>query len=112
MWAVNAKYSRQSIDRLAAHGRRSGHQGLSTSPIYNNVMYIVAIAWLYVTTLMALTEGTVVAGILTFLFYGVLPAAILTWLFSDRGRGRRRSDEQPAEAFTGKSDEADDEPGH
>ena len=73
-------------------------------------MYIVVIGWLYVTTLMALTEGTVVAGILTFLFYGVLPAALLTWLFA--GRGRRRAGKQPGEASRGKSGTPNDEPKH
>ncbi|MEY3883949.1 MAG: hypothetical protein RLZZ379_1227, partial [Pseudomonadota bacterium] len=38
-------------------------------------MYIIAIAWLYVTVLMAATEKTVVAGIFTFIFYGLLPCA-------------------------------------
>ena len=43
-------------------------------------MYIIAIGWLYVTVLMALTETSVVAGVLTFLFYGLFPVALLVWL--------------------------------
>jgi hypothetical protein len=49
-------------------------------------MHIVVIAWLYVTVLMALTETSVVAGILTLLFYGLLPTTLLLWLFGGAGR--------------------------
>jgi biotin transporter BioY len=53
-------------------------------------MYIVAIAWLYVTLMMALTEPTVAAGVLTFLFYGLLPCALLVWLVGTPQRRRNR----------------------
>ena len=53
-------------------------------------MYIVAIAWLYVTLMMAATERSVVAGILTFLFYGLIPCALFIWLFSTPQRRRNR----------------------
>lgn len=56
---------------------------------YNYAMYIVAIGWLYVTVLMALTESSVVAGVLTLLFYGLLPTALLLWLFGGPVRRRR-----------------------
>ena len=53
-------------------------------------MYIVAIAWLYVTLMMALTEPTLVAGILTFMFYGLLPCALLLWLIGTPQRCRNK----------------------
>ena len=53
-------------------------------------MYIVAIAWLYVTVLMAATEPSLVAGILTFMFYGLLPCALLLWLFGTPQRRRSK----------------------
>ena len=53
-------------------------------------MYIVAIAWLYVTLMMALTEPTLVAGILTFVFYGLLPCALLLWLIGTPQRRRNK----------------------
>jgi hypothetical protein len=53
-------------------------------------MYIVAIAWLYVTLMMALTEPSIVAGALTFLFYGLLPCALLVWLVGTPQRRRNR----------------------
>jgi membrane protein implicated in regulation of membrane protease activity len=57
-------------------------------------MYIVAIAWLYVTILMAASEATLVAGVLSFIFYGFLPLALLLWLFGtpQRRRVQRRSE--------------------
>ena len=36
----------------------------------DSAVYIVAIAWLYVTLLMAATEPSFVGGVLTFLAYG------------------------------------------
>jgi biotin transporter BioY len=54
-------------------------------------MYIVAIAWLYVTLMMALTEPSFVAGVLTFVFYGLLPCALLLWLVGTPQRRRNQS---------------------
>lgn len=52
-------------------------------------MYIIAIGWLYVTLLMALTETSVVAGILSFVFYGLAPTALLYWLLGTKARRKR-----------------------
>lgn len=49
-------------------------------------MYIIAIAWMYVVTLMAATERTVTAGLLTFTFYGLLPCALFLWLLGVKHR--------------------------
>ncbi len=54
-------------------------------------MYIVAIAWLYVVGLMALAEDSLVAGLLTLLFYGLAPLALLLWLLGTPERRRRAS---------------------
>jgi hypothetical protein len=53
-------------------------------------MLIVAIGWMYVVTLMAATEPSVVGGIMTFFGYGVLPLSIVYYLGTARQRGRRR----------------------
>lgn len=53
-------------------------------------MYIVAIAWLYVTLMMALTEPSITAGVLTFTFYGLLPCALLLWVIGTPQRRRNR----------------------
>ena len=61
-------------------------------------VYIVAIAWLYVVLMMALTEASVVAGIATFVFYGLAPLALFLWLVGTPQRRRnRRSVGQPDE---------------
>lgn len=52
-------------------------------------MYIIVIGWLYVTVLMALTEDSIVAGVLSLTFYGLLPTALLLWLFGGPIRRRR-----------------------
>ncbi|USX24582.1 hypothetical protein NHH73_18400 [Oxalobacteraceae bacterium OTU3CINTB1] len=60
-------------------------------------MLIVAIAWIYVVGLMALTEPTVVAGIVTFLFYCVLPLGTLIYIAgTGKRKARRRAEEQAA----------------
>jgi hypothetical protein len=52
------------------------------------MMLIVAVAWIYVVGLMALTETSIVAGIVTFLFYCVLPLGTLMYI---AGTGRRKA---------------------
>jgi ABC-type transport system involved in cytochrome bd biosynthesis fused ATPase/permease subunit len=54
-------------------------------------MLIVAVAWIYVVLLMAFTEPTVVAGIMTLLLYCVLPLGILFYLTGSGRRKRKRA---------------------
>jgi hypothetical protein len=63
-------------------------------------MYIIAIGWIYVTLLMALTEPNPVAAILTFAFYGLAPLALFLWLFGTPARRRRKAAHQPAPSGT------------
>lgn len=51
-------------------------------------MYIILIAWLYVTVLMAATEATLIAGLLTLIFYGLAPAALFLFIFGTPARRR------------------------
>lgn len=53
-------------------------------------MYIIAIGWLYVTLLVAANEPSVIAGIISFLFYGLMPCALLLWLGGSKVRRQRR----------------------
>mgnify|MGYP000002787607 CR=1 FL=1 len=53
-------------------------------------MYIIAIGWLYVVLMMALTSPSVVAGVLTFFFYGLAPCALFLWLIGTPQRRRNR----------------------
>lgn len=60
-------------------------------------MYIVAIGWMYVVTLMAATETNLVAGIVTFVFYGALPCSVLVYLMGTKSRRLRRLAKEEAE---------------
>lgn len=51
-------------------------------------MYIIAIAWLYVVLMMAVTEHSIVAAVLTVLLYGVAPLALFLWIFGTPARRR------------------------
>jgi len=51
-------------------------------------MWIVAVGWAYVVILMAATETSVIAGIMTFFGYCVLPLSILFYI---TGAGKRRA---------------------
>jgi hypothetical protein len=53
-------------------------------------MHIVAIAWIYVVFMMAITEANAVAGVMTFLLYGVLPLTIVLYLMGTPQRKRNR----------------------
>lgn len=59
--------------------------------MHNYCMYIIAIGWLYVTLLVAATEPTVTAGIISFLFYGLLPCSLLVWLSGSKARRQRQA---------------------
>ncbi|MDR1646513.1 MAG: hypothetical protein LBR88_00510 [Zoogloeaceae bacterium] len=67
--------------------------------------FIIAIGWLYVTLLMALTEPNWVASILSFFFYGLAPCALFFYLFRPRGkRGRNPGREaRPESAESGEA---------
>lgn len=62
-------------------------------------MWIVAIAWIYVALMMALAEatspqGSLLGAVVTFVFYGVAPTALVMYLLGtpDRRRARRRAE--------------------
>lgn len=71
---------------------------------------IVAIGWLYVTLLMALTQPTILAGVSTFVFYGLLPTSIIVYVMLAPERKKRRQAREAAqaemEAATRRSNEA------
>ena len=62
-------------------------------------MYLIVIAWLYVTLMMGLaeafsTQGSVLGAVITFLLYGVLPMSLVVYLM---GTPLRRKARQQAE---------------
>lgn len=67
-------------------------------------MYLIAIGWLYVALMMSLAEatntnGSILGAIVTFLLYGVGPAALLMYILGTPQRRRqRRAQEAASEA--------------
>jgi hypothetical protein len=66
-------------------------------------MYLVAIGWLYVVLMMAVaealsTQGSVLGAVITFVFYGVLPLALVMYILGTPGRRRRIEANEAAEA--------------
>lgn len=63
-------------------------------------MYIIAIGWMYVVTLMAASEDSIAAGVATFLFYGALPCAVLMYILgTKRRRAKRRAQEEAEQSL-------------
>lgn len=71
-------------------------------------MYLVAIGWLYVALMMAVAEanhpsGSLLGSIVTFLFYGLLPTALVMYLMGTplrRKASREREAREDAERLT------------
>ncbi|TCP09916.1 hypothetical protein [Caldimonas thermodepolymerans] len=69
------------------------------------MLYLVAIAWLYVALMMAVAEafssqGTVLGAIFTFILYGLGPVALVLYLLGTpaRRKARRRAEQAQAAA--------------
>jgi hypothetical protein len=83
-----------------------------------NKMYLIVIAWLYVTLLMALAEafssqGSILGAIITFLLYGVLPMSLVIYLWGTPLRRKEiRRQEQEALSATSASGLQPDASGH
>jgi len=59
------------------------------------MMYIVAIAWMFVVTLMSVVEatasnGSVLGAIMTFFLYGVLPLGLVIYVMGTPLRAKQR----------------------
>lgn len=63
-------------------------------------LVLVAIAWVYVVLLMAMTEQSIVAGVMTFLLYCVIPLSIILYLMSTPKRKRRRQAAEKLRSIT------------
>ncbi|HEX6736590.1 MAG TPA: hypothetical protein VF096_17440 [Azonexus sp.] len=70
---------------------------------------IIVIGWLYVTILVAANEPSIVVGIISFLFYGLLPCGLLLWFSGSKVRRQRRAYREQLAARQ-KADEAPDKP--
>lgn len=70
-------------------------------------MYLIPIAWLYVVILVAAAEDTVVAAVLTLVFWGLAPLALFLWLFGTPARRRRRLEREAREEALDHNDRAE-----
>ena len=82
-------------------------------------MYLVVIGWLYVAVMMAAAEashpdGTVLGAVITFLLYGVGPAALVAYLLGTPARWRARKAAELAERehWRAEAAAANPSPGH
>lgn len=65
-------------------------------------MYLIVIAWFYVTLMMALAEaaipqGSILGGLITFALYGLLPMGIIVYIFGTPERKRKLQARREAE---------------
>jgi membrane protein implicated in regulation of membrane protease activity len=74
-------------------------------------LVLVAIAWVYVVLLMAMTEQSFIAGVMTFLLYCVVPLSIILYLMGTPGRKRRRQRAEDSQRASANNPvEADEKP--
>ena len=58
--------------------------------VYPAPMHVVLVAWLYVALMVAATEPNLVGSVMSFLFYGLLPVAIIAYIGTTGQRKKRR----------------------
>ena len=58
---------------------------------HNYAMYIIAIAWLWVALLLAITETSLIAGLITLFMWGLLPCSLMLWFSGSRVRRQRQA---------------------
>ena len=71
-------------------------------------MHIAAVGWIYVVLMMSITETSIVAGIMTFFLYGVLPVSVLMYV-TGAGARRRRREAQRQQAMQERQPPAENE---
>nr|WP_315468337.1 hypothetical protein [uncultured Undibacterium sp.] len=60
-------------------------------------LYLIAIAWVYVVLLMSLAESSLIAGIMTFIFYCVIPLGLVLYILSSPARKRQIKEREKAQ---------------
>lgn len=65
-------------------------------------MYLIPIAWIYVTLMMAVaeatnTDGTLLGALVTFVLYGLLPVGLVLYFMATPARRRAREAAQARE---------------
>lgn len=59
-------------------------------------LYLIAIAWIYVVLLMSLAESSFIAGVMTFIFYCVIPLGLVLYILSSPARKRQIKEQERA----------------
>lgn len=59
-------------------------------------LYLIAIAWIYVVLLMSLAESSFIAGVMTFIFYCVIPLGLVLYILGSPARKRQIKDRERA----------------
>ena len=60
-------------------------------------MYIVAIGWLFVIVMMAITSTSLLSGLVTLFCYGILPLGLFLWIVGTPQRRRRSASRDAAD---------------
>ncbi|MFZ9297566.1 MAG: hypothetical protein ACO24Y_04475 [Hylemonella sp.] len=74
--------------------------------------YLVALAWLYVVVMMAAAEaaspvGSLLGALLTFVFYGLVPVALLMYILTTPARKRALRARSAQESAAASADQPD-----
>lgn len=80
-------------------------------------MYLIVIAWTYVTLMMAVAEatnptGTVMGAVITFALYGLLPMGILVYILGTPSRKRAIKAREAAEQAAYDAEQSMGSPAH
>ena len=60
-------------------------------------VYIVAIGWIFVIIMMAITSTSVLSGVVTLFCYGILPLGLFLWIVGTPQRRRRAASRDAAD---------------
>lgn len=71
-------------------------------------LYLIAIAWIYVVLLMSLTESSLIAAVMTFIFYCVIPLGLVLYILSSSARKRQIRERELAQQPSAKVQETED----
>lgn len=84
--------------------------------IFNLIpMYLIAIGWIYVALMMSVAEatntnGSILGAVITFLLYGVGPAALLMYILGTPARRRKRGAVEQTQFESQQKDQASTQP--
>lgn len=60
-------------------------------------LFLITVAWVYVVLLMSATESSFLAGVMTFIFYCVIPLSLVLYILSAPARKKRLKENKTKE---------------